>query len=143
MRSDVVIYRAEEDDQGTPGQIIAPAFSCLTLELPYRDNKHEESCIPEGVFDVEWTLSPRLKIYTYEILNVTGRPGIRMHGGNYAGDKSKGFKSDSLGCPLLGRKRGTLLGQKALLVSQPTVKLFESAMKYQPFRLTIKRIKNG
>lgn len=133
-----VIARRRFDDQGTPGIFVSPRFSCYTLELPWRDDAPQLSCIPAGVYDVVWSQSPRLRIFTYEILNVPGRGGIRIHSGNLAGDKSKGFLSDSLGCPLLGNAFGTLNGQRAVLVSRPAVTAFESAMQRKPFRLVIK-----
>jgi Family of unknown function (DUF5675) len=135
-----LIARRLTDDQGTLGNLVAPRFSCYVLELPKRNDAQGLSCIPAGLYRVDWTLSPRLKIWTYEILDVPGRDGIRMHGGNHAGDITKGYLSDSEGCPLLGYKFGVMQGQRAVLVSQPAVLAFESAMQRKPFALVIKDI---
>lgn len=133
-----VLARRQSDDQGTPGILVAPRFSCYALELPDRGNHPKLSRIPAGAYDVEWSLSPRLRIFTYEILNVPDRGGIRLHSGNLAGDTTKGFLSDSLGCPLLGNVFGAMNGQRAVLVSRSAVTAFESAMQREPFRLIIK-----
>ncbi|MCX7177714.1 MAG: DUF5675 family protein [Proteobacteria bacterium] len=133
-----ILQRSEGDDQGTPGRLICPVFSGLTMELPDRLNRQDESCIPAGVYDVRWTLSPRLKRWTYEIMNVPGRGGIRLHSGNLAGDKIKGYLSHSLGCPLVGAYLGAIKGQRAVLLSKPTVAKFERALDHQPFTLEIR-----
>ena len=90
-----------------------------------------------STYQVKWTYSPRLKKETYEILGVPGRGGIRIHGGNLAGNEELGFISHSKGCPLLGSKIGTIQGQRAVLVSQPTVRSFISYMDRKPFTLVI------
>jgi len=65
------------------------------------------------------------------------RGGFRVHSGNYAGDKLIGFKTHSLGCPLLGKKRGYLHGQKAVLISRPAVSDFERIMAGRSSKLII------
>ncbi len=66
------------------------------LELEWRDNAPQVSCIPPGEYQLKWTLSNRFKRHTWQIMDVPDRSGIRIHSGNYAGAKL----SDSLGCPL-------------------------------------------
>lgn len=72
------------------------------VELPWYDNAPQRSCIPAGKYRLAWTRSNRFSkaaghdVFTWEILDVPGRGGIRIHTGNYAGPKL----SDSLGCPL-------------------------------------------
>ena len=67
-----------------------------SLELPWHDNKPKISCIPVGTYKMRWSMSARFKKMMWEVLAVPGRAGIRIHAGNYAGDKL----SDSLGCIL-------------------------------------------
>jgi hypothetical protein len=66
------------------------------LELQWADNAPQVSCIPVGDYKLRWTLSNRFKRYTWQIMDVPGRSGIRVHSGNFAG----AGLSDSLGCPL-------------------------------------------
>lgn len=68
---------------------------------------------------------------------IENRGGFRIHSGNFAGDKTKGFKSDSLGCPLLGYQFGIMNKQRAILVSRPAVADFVTHMQMQPFTLEI------
>lgn len=85
----------------TPGALTIPdkQFGCLTLELPWNDNKNGISSIPANIYD--WVKVPATDKIPYEhisILNVPGRSGICIHIGNYASLK----KSDVLGCLLTG-----------------------------------------
>lgn len=132
------ILRQITDDQGTVGSLTIGDLQLFTLELPDRDNASGRSCIPPGEYPVRWTRSPRLKKFTYEILGVPGRAGIRIHGGNFAGDTRKGYISHSLGCPLLGERIGRINGQRAILNSRTAVARFERYMAGAPFTLEVK-----
>ena len=136
----VQLLRESSDNQGTFGVLKTPTKTFYTIELPWKENRNNISCIPEGIYKVIWSLSPRLKKYTYEILGVPNRAGIRIHGGNLAGDESKGFISHSLGCPLLGKRKGFIKGQKAVLLSQQAVREFVNIMDKQSFILEIKNV---
>lgn len=138
MTDRVTIYRQLTDDQGTLGMIIAGALKLLCLELPDRGNATGRGCIPPGKYRVRWSRSPRLKKFTYEILGVPGRSGIRIHAGNVAGDVDKGYQSHSLGCPLPGERVGAIKGQRAVLASRSAVARFEKHMAGRPFILEIK-----
>lgn len=130
------LCRMKRNDQGTEGMIFFEGFNCYTLELPWRDNRRSISCIPPGEYNVRTRRSPRFG-FTYHITEVPGRSYILIHSGNWAGDVSKGFKSHVNGCLLLGKKRGWLSGQKAVLNSRITVKRFMKYMDYQPFKLKV------
>jgi hypothetical protein len=132
------IIRGQSGDDGTTGRLfVAGVAVCETLELPDRGNARGVSCIPPGIYSVVWSRSPRLKKFTFEILNVPGRGGIRIHAGNFAGDVSKGFISHSQGCPLLGLKSGTMNGQRAVFNSRSAVDRFQSIMRGASFKLEI------
>ncbi len=60
-----------------------------------------------------------------------------MHPGNVGGDTTQGFRTHTKGCILLGRRRGWLWGQKAVLSSRPTVMEFMSVMEREDFTLNI------
>lgn len=114
------LIRQETGDQGTQGIIRDPkdGWSCFAIELPWRDNAVNVSCIPAGQYPCVWYFSPAFKQWMYGVREVEGRSGIAIHSGNVAGNKDKGFRSHSLGCILPGQKRGTLWGQAAVLASR-------------------------
>lgn len=142
----VIIDSKVTGDDGTLSRIITPfGWQAYTLELPWRDNRNNLSYIPEGTYQVRWTRSPRLSrkygrdYYTYEILNVPNRGGIRLHSGNLAGDVELGMITHSLGCPLIGYQVGIMNKQKAILVSKPATRAFEALLNKRPFQLEVKR----
>lgn len=76
------------------GRVMPLRINCL--ELPWRENKTGISCIPEGLYPMRWTHSPRFGRKTWELVDVPERTAIRIHAGNYAGV----VLSDSNGCLL-------------------------------------------
>lgn len=55
-----------------------------------------ETAIPEGLYKLNVSYSPRFGKEMVEVLDVPYFTGVRIHGGNTA--------ADTLGCPLLGAK---------------------------------------
>lgn len=132
----VDIFRTKESDQGTFGILFSRTFSCYTAELPWRDNQKNISCIPPGEYYTEIRMSPKFgKVYW--VREVPDRSYILIHAGNWAGDESKGYKSDVDGCIILGEKQDTLAGQLAVLNSRATLKKFMDELKEEPFTLRI------
>ena len=136
MDLNVNLFRMQRSDQGTLGILVFEGFKCYTLELPWRDNKRSISCIPDGSYLVKTRISPKYG-EIYWVSDVPNRTFILIHPGNWAGDTSKGFKSNVNGCILLGQKRGLLAGQLAVLNSRITVKRFQNKLQMQPFTLNI------
>lgn len=68
-------------------------FECKTLELPWLDNKRQQSCIPKGNYTVVPRKSPKYGSH-FHVTNVANRDMILMHSGNYF--------TDILGCILVG-----------------------------------------
>lgn len=132
----VNLFRLKRSDQGTEGMLVAGEFNCRTLELPWRENKKQISCIPAGEYDVEIRLSNKYG-RVYWVRHVPNRTYILIHSGNYAGDTTKGFKSHVMGCILLGKKSGYLGGQVAVLNSRVAVRQFVEELNYEPFKLSI------
>lgn len=132
----VNIYRMRRSDQGTEGLLISDDFTCRTLELPWKDNRPNISCIPTGNYEVEIRISNKYG-RIYWVRNVENRSYILLHSGNYGGDKSKGFKTHIMGCILLGKKSGFLGGQIAVLNSRVAVRQFMEFMEYDKFKLKI------
>lgn len=133
----VVLTRIETGDQGTFGRILARGVSFFTGELPWRENAANRSCIPAGRYPCAWTYSPRLRRFTYQLLNTTPRTGIREHAANLMGDVELGYRAQVAGCIALGERLGWMNGQKALLLSAPAVRRFEALMGKKPFDLEV------
>ena len=101
----------------------------FTCERPWLDNQNNVSCIPIGLYLCRWTLSPRLKRFTYEVLNVPRRSGIRIHSAN--------FPSQVLGCIALGEKYGKMDGMQGVFCSVTAIRQFEAALNKQDFILEV------
>ncbi len=134
----VVIERLETSDEGTFGRLLVGNLSLYTGELPWRENQTSVSCIPAGIYQCRWTYSSAFKRYMYVVEGVEGRTGIRKHSANFMGDRSKGFKAQLNGCISLGERVGWIEKQKALLLSAPAVRRFETQMELKPFTLEIR-----
>ncbi len=61
-------------------------FRCMTLELPWNDNKANKSCIPVGLYECEKYFSEKYKCVCFRVLNVVSRSAIAGHYGNYTKD---------------------------------------------------------
>jgi hypothetical protein len=132
----VYLFRISTSDQGTEGILSTDGFFCRTIELPWRDNKSNISCIPYGDYIVKIRNSNKFgKIYW--VTNVPNRSWIYIHPGNVAGDVSKGYKSHVYGCILLGLKHGYLWDQKAVLNSKIAVRKFMNFMNNEDFKLKV------
>ena len=129
------LLREASTPEGTPGVLVVDGQAWNTLELPWLDNAPKRSCIPDGVYRCALVQSPRFG-RVYSILNVPGRSAILIHAGNYAGQIPQ-HRTHVQGCVLLGEQRGTLAGQRAVLVSKPAVRRFMAAMGGRPFDLEI------
>jgi hypothetical protein len=130
------LFRQIRSDHGTEGQFIAPGFSCFTLELTWKDNRSNVSCIPAGVYTARLVRTPKHGL-CFMLHGVAGRFAILIHSGNFAGDIEKGLRTHSQGCLLFGKYRGTIDGQRAVLASRPTVRAMQAAIGAAEFQLTI------
>ena len=132
----VQLIRTERGDEGTFGVILFDGRYLYTGELPWRDNKSNISCIPTGIHPVRVSLSPRYgRVYQ---IHVNGRTHVLFHQGNYCGERELGFLSHVRGCVLLGKRKGRLGNQRAVLASRVARREFELAMAFEPFDLEIK-----
>lgn len=134
------LYRIGHYDDGTTGFIHTHGHTFSSLEPPWRHNARGISCIPPGTYLCELGTAPSFPNH-YCLAGVPDRAGIVIHSGNYAGDTSRGFKSDTEGCILLGRAcvmPGPIGGtQRAVSLSRSTVAAFNAYMRGKPFWLTI------
>ena len=131
-----LLTRLETSDEGTFGQFVAGILGLVSGELPWRDNAPSISCIPVGTYSCSWTLSPRFKRPLYLVAGVRARAGIRFHPANLMG--AAPLRSQLNGCIALGEKFGWIDGQKALLLSAPALRKFETYFGGRPFILEIR-----
>lgn len=136
----VTITRFDTGYDGTFGTLKTDCdfdFECVTIELPWRDNHADLSCIPLGSYLCEYAESPKFH-QCYHLREVPGRTDILIHPGNWGGDVSKGFRASVKGCIALGEHFRRIRGQKGVDNSVETLERFEAAMSFQPFVLTIR-----
>src|ERR1700743_893496 len=94
-----ILIRKSDDGVQTLGTIACSRttderiFSCFDLDLSWKDNKTNISCIPKGTYNC--SIRPFYDTTQYEVLDVPGRTGIFIHTGNYY--------HDVLGGMILGR----------------------------------------
>ncbi len=64
-------------------------FVCFTIELPWKENKRNISCIPEGKYELKGRFSPALQNHL-EVLDVFGRNHILLHPATNAIEELRG-----------------------------------------------------
>lgn len=74
-------------------------MSCVTLELPWRDNASQVSCIPEGIYQVRTRKTDKFGMH-YHVQGVPGREWILFHPATYV--------SQLLGCLIPGERYADL-----------------------------------
>lgn len=133
----ITLSREPSKDYGTFGSLVLPSGLKLhTLELPWKNNRIRESCIPAKVYLCKIVKSARFG-YVYGVCDVPNRTAILIHKGNYGGDITKGYKSDIQGCILLGMNKGELSGQPVVINSKIAFDKFMAELNEQDFKLSI------
>ena len=136
----VLLIRTSSGDQGTFGWLITDSGLALrSLELPWKDNRRNISCIPTGDYRAQYLARSASGKYrrVYHLPNVDGRSGILIHSGNFAGDTSLGYRSHVAGCIILGTHAGYLGGQKAVLASRMALMKLRRDLNCANFKLEI------
>ena len=76
--------------KGTNGELLLNGDKvCSTIELPWKNNEHQVSCIPEGRYELQKRYTPRFGKHLI-LLNVTNRSYILLHAANDALKEIKG-----------------------------------------------------
>lgn len=76
--------------RGTNGVIrLNNKHICYTIELPWKANQRNVSCIPEGKYDLKLRYSIRFKWHLH-LINVSNRELILFHPANHALKELKG-----------------------------------------------------
>jgi hypothetical protein len=99
----------------------------FVLELPYRDNKKQISCIPEGEYICSWVKSPKFG-WTYQVFDVPARNNILIHAGNSA--------TETYGCLLPGISTDLDLH---VWNSRAALNKIHAAFKRENFKLIIRK----
>jgi hypothetical protein len=119
----LILKRGPSKADGTPGELFRNgAHLCYTMELPWKDNRNEVSCIPVGVYPVvrhRWN-TPEHSKSGWKLEGVPNRSGVLIHRGNTI--------RDILGCILVGNRRGTLKGLPAVLDSGATMNILRATL---------------
>lgn len=132
----VILTRTKDTSKQVTGLLEAyrdnQSYTCKTLELPDLNNLPNISCIPKGTYTCKYTFSPRFRKYTYEVLSVPKRSGIRIHSANYYHQLN--------GCIALGTVLTDANGDGMLdtINSRIAINTFEAFMKKEPFTLIVK-----
>lgn len=112
-------------------------FVARSLELPWKQNAQSVSCFTPGKYLCKYTKSPSFSasagrdVYTYEVVGVPGRAGIRIHSANYI--------SQLRGCIALGNAHKDINADRIIDITHSgnTVKAFEDLMERKDFELEI------
>ena len=101
------------------------------LERPWLNNRSNISCIPSGGYKCRYLERSASGKYRniYLIEGAQGRVGILTHNGNLV--------IHTRGCLLIGKRRGILSGQPAILSSRTALAEFVALMDKQDFFLYI------
>lgn len=108
------LRRFLSDDRFTLGAIVFQKFSCFSLELPWKENRVNTSCIPIGRYKCSMVQSTKFGNVLL-VHDVPGRSGILFHPGN--------DPADTQGCVLVG-SRLDLQASLPLLNSKQTFNRF-------------------
>lgn len=109
-------------------------YSCSTIELPYKNNERNISCIPEGIYTVKKEKpNSKFNYVHFSILNVPNRSGILIHVANYV--------KELRGCIAVGRYFIDMNGDNILDINFSNVVMKELAnILPDTFTLEIKKL---
>lgn len=111
----LTLTRLISDTTHTEGSLLVAGETFATMELPWRDDLPDVSCVPAGEYELYPYLSPEkglvyrlhnpaLKVIGIGAVPPGNRSAVEIHNGN--------FPRQSLGCILIGRRPGILLDPK-------------------------------
>ena len=135
------LRRAPSTDQGTFGVLTFGSRVVHTVELPWRDNRPQRSCIPTGAYRCALVKSPKFG-RVYGVQAVHGRSHVLIHAANLAGDVELGYTTQLHGCIAPVARLGAMRNnagamQSAGLVSRPALGLVMEWAGGEDFTLEI------
>lgn len=132
MTRKVFLFRDTHRQDVTLGEMITDRKNWYQiLERPWINNQSNISCIPAGTYQCEFMTRSGSGKYrnVYWVRGIPGRSGILIHSGNVV--------DHTLGCLIIGERRGELAGKPAVLSSKTALRHLVDDMGKQPFELTI------
>lgn len=142
----VLLRRSPSTDQGTFGVLAFGPHVMHSVELPWRDNARQRSCIPPGSYQCAIVQSPKFG-RVYGVANVPGRSHVLIHAANLAGDVDLGWVTQLHGCIAPAERIGSMKipattshqarMQRAGLVSRPALGTLMAWAAGRPFTLEI------
>jgi hypothetical protein len=119
---------------GTNGKLFLDGqLICSTIELPWRANMRQVSCIPEGKYEIRKRYTARFG-YHLMVKDVTGRSNILIHAFNNALEESKGCIAPVSECRGAGQGTFSRASLKKL-----TAIVYPELENSKPVFLTIKK----
>lgn len=118
--------------------LVNDKYLCDTLEdrvRPEGEKVYGKTAIPEGMYEVKLTHSPRFKKILPEILNVPNFSGIRIHTGNSS--------KDTEGCILVGTWDGEKedwVGNSRIAFDELMTLLEEATNNKEKVTITVKSL---
>lgn len=131
----LLLIREYFTENSTTGSLyIDGKFECFTLEDVVREEKiYGKTAIPEGLYELIVTMSPRFKRELPRLLEVPNYEGVLIHAGNSA--------KDTEGCILVGRTRKKdWVGSSQLALGDILDKLEKAYERKDPIYIEIKSI---
>lgn len=120
----VTVLRVELSEEHTIGILYVDGeVVCWTMELPWRGNKKNVSCIPPGMY-VATKIASEEYGHTLWVDGVPGRSDIIFHIGNSV--------KDTRGCILLGSTPGYVEGKRWVFKSTAAMTSFREAIHSIP-----------
>lgn len=108
MAFTVTVTRQASTLDGTPGRLVTSAgFSCDCLELPWKDNQQDISCIMADTYNASLFMSPHFGHLVVRLEDKNGRANVEQHNANLAGEASGDVKQLD-GCTAVGQGFGKL-----------------------------------
>ncbi len=130
------LIRNVSTPEGTSGVWWREGFKLYTIELPWKNNEPDMSCIPDGGYICVPYKSP-LHGGVFLLEDVRGRVSVEVHVLNWAGDSSLGYMTDSKGCIGVGTSLSRIAGQLAVASSAVGMELLRKDCDNKPFKLRI------
>lgn len=126
----IEIFRIEHGAEATRGVMLVDGIArFVTLELPWRGNKTDVSCIPPFDYSARKKVSAKFG-NTLELLNVADRSDVLVHAGNTA--------ADTHGCILVGTSFGNIAGAPAIVQSKAALGALMALLKEPEILVSIR-----
>ena len=115
----IVIDRHFRHSESIIGKLHADGtFLCYSLELPWKDNAKDVSCVPSGHYS-GFVRTDGTRGWRIELKAVPKRGNIQIHVGNYP--------SDILGCVLVGTSYSTNMVSNSKAARDKLKEVYEAA----------------